>query len=236
MMIPIPGYKYNRSTSYRSPGGLGLAPVSRAEQDVRRELKLKVHSAKSSQWNEPATERLLPAQSPSPPSVEWQHSMISDVPERPYPTYDELSYDDYLTKHVLPNTPFLLSAKATAHWPAVKAWRRRRARATETVTGGEELDPGSSSSSLRSTDPSPPNLPALRRYAHHLVPVANTHLRCFSEFERTELPLGEVLDAWERETGREGLVHQRLASLRGDRERGGRADGVYAVPECLRGE
>jgi hypothetical protein len=46
----------------------------------------------------PATERLLPAQSPSPPSVEWQHSMISDVPERPYPTYDELSYDDYLVR------------------------------------------------------------------------------------------------------------------------------------------
>lgn len=47
---------------------------------------------------DPATEPLSPAQSPSPPSLEWQRSMTSDVPERPYPTYDELSYDDYLVR------------------------------------------------------------------------------------------------------------------------------------------
>jgi hypothetical protein len=105
------------------------------------------------------------------------------------------------------------------------------------VTGGEELDPGSSSSSLRSTDPSPPNLPALRRYAHHLVPVANTHLRCFSEFERTELPLGEVLDAWERGDGEgKGWYIKDWHLFAGIESEGGRADGVYAVPECLRGE
>jgi hypothetical protein len=39
----------------------------------------------------------LPSQV-SPASLEWQRSLISDVPERPYPTYDELSYDDYLVR------------------------------------------------------------------------------------------------------------------------------------------
>jgi hypothetical protein len=112
---------------------------------------------------------------------------------------------------------------------------------TETVTSGEELDPGSSSSSQpsfpHSTIPSLPNLPALRRYAHHLVPVANTHLRCFSEFERTELSLGEVLDTWERGEGDgSGWYVKDWHLLAGIESEGGGAEEVYAVPECLRGE
>jgi hypothetical protein len=119
------------------------------------------------------------------------------VPPRPFPTYDELSYEDCLVKvlhrvtselhahpqtnHLLPNTPFLLSSKTTATWLCT-AWRLPNTEA----------------------GPSRPNLDALRKYGRHVVPVANTLQREFSEFERDEQALSEVLDLWAEDKG-EGL-------------------------------
>ncbi|WVF67688.1 hypothetical protein IAT40_002447 [Kwoniella sp. CBS 6097] len=142
--------------------------------------------------------------------------LIRDIPARSIPTFDELSYDDILHKHLIPNTPFLLSSAATSSWAAVRDFRLT-----------------STSSSSSSTHQ--PNLTALKRYAHHIVPVANTLTPQFSEFERSERPLGEVLDFWENgdEAG-DGLYVKDwhlMAEIEGE---GRGVEEVYAVPECLR--
>jgi hypothetical protein len=67
------------------------------------------------------------------------------------------------------------------------------------------------------------------------VPVANTLTREFSEFERDERPLGEVLDAWESGEG-EGLYVKDWHLFAEIEKDGGSAREVYDVPECLRGE
>ena len=123
----------------------------------------------------------------------------------PFPVYDHLPYHDFLVRcvvcvskhklkdqndHLLPNTPFLLSAKATSHW-ACTAWRGSHIAEDHNTSGD-------------GAGPSAPTLDALRRYADDIVPVANTLRREFSEFSRTERPLGEVLDLW-KAGGGEGL-------------------------------
>ncbi|KAK1921067.1 hypothetical protein DB88DRAFT_513800 [Papiliotrema laurentii] len=132
------------------------------------------------------------------------------VPPRPFPTYDELSYEDCLTNHLLPNTPFLLSSKTTATWPCT-AWRLPHTEA----------------------GPSRPNLDALRKYGRHVVPVANTLQREFSEFERDEQALSEVLDLWAGGKG-EGLYVKDWHIFEEIEKEGGAAVSVYTVPKCLR--
>ncbi|EKC98209.1 jumonji domain containing 4 [Trichosporon asahii var. asahii CBS 8904] len=92
---------------------------------------------------------------------------------RPFPVYDELSYDDFL-----------------------------------------------------------PNLDALRAYADQVVPVADTSAREFSEFERSDRPLGDVLDLWEQGDGKSLYVKDwhLIAELC---ERGGAAKDVYEPPACF---
>lgn len=126
--------------------------------------------------------------------------------------------------HLEPNIPLLLSSATTASWPARHFW-----------TVKDTYKPGGASR---------PNLAALRRYAHHVVPVANTRIREYTEFERTELPLGEVLDIWEadaafqdEQTDQDGSVlYVKDYHLMAEIEKEGRGAGeVYEVPECLRG-
>jgi hypothetical protein len=137
---------------------------------------------------------------------------LDDIPERPFPTYDRLSHFDCLVcsiarcrahmqkDHLIPNTPFVLSSQATQDWPC-NSWRLRWDR-----TNG--------------SGPSKPNLSALRQFAYQVVPVANTLQREFSEFERDERLLGEVLDLWENGEG-EGLYVKvsRMLRLCGGSER-----------------
>lgn len=112
---------------------------------------------------------------------------------------------------MIPNTPFLLSGKATANWPAT-TWRL-----SEPINGVSQ-----------------PNLGALRAYADQVVPVADTAAREFSEFERTDRPLGEVLDLWDRGDGKSLYVKDwhLIAELC---ERGGAARDVYGPPGCFLG-
>lgn len=122
--------------------------------------------------------------------------------------------------HLVPNRPFLLSAAATAQWPARSNW-------TDGPSGGHQENAG----------PSKPQLNGLRRYAQHIVPVANTRKQEFSEFERTERSLGEVLDLWERADEAGDGLYVKDWHLLGEIEREGRGVGeVYNVPECFRGE
>ena len=73
------------------------------------------------------------------------------------------------------------------------------------------------------------------------MPIANTARREYSEFERTERPLSEVLDIWEgkgkhEEAGGEGLYVKDWHLLEEVERAGGGAGEVYEVPECFRGE
>lgn len=67
------------------------------------------------------------------------------------------------------------------------------------------------------------------------MPVADTAAREFSEFERTDRPLGEVLDLWERGEGSSLYVKDwhLIAELC---ERGGAAKDVYEPPACFLGK
>lgn len=121
--------------------------------------------------------------------------------------------------HLVPNQPLILSRAATFSWRAQAAWADR--------VGAAPSEPG----------PSRPRLSVLRRYAHHVVPVANTLKQEFSEFERTERPLGEVLDLWEADDPEGRGLYVKDWHLLGEIERDGRGvEEVYRVPECFRGE
>ncbi|WVQ79765.1 hypothetical protein IAT38_001865 [Cryptococcus sp. DSM 104549] len=162
----------------------------------------------------------MPPSMPSSSQEEEIRKLTADVPPRPFSTYDTLSYDELLHNHLIPNTPFLLSPQATSSWPLAVALR------------GPHLPSGAST----------PQLSALRKYAGQVVPVANTGKREFSEFEREERALGEVLDVWEGVGGgREGEasggrgLYAKDWHLMAEIESEGRGVGeVYSVPECLR--
>ncbi|WVQ72679.1 hypothetical protein IAR50_002239 [Cryptococcus sp. DSM 104548] len=140
--------------------------------------------------------------------------LVSSIPDRTLPTYQRLTYDQLLHDHLIPNTPFLLASSNTSQWPAVKALRNPEGRA------GEASDP---------------NLKGLRQYSHHVVPVANTLKPQFSEFERTERPLGEVLDLWENDIEAARGLYVKDWHLMAEIESEGRGvEEVYAVPGCLR--
>ena len=80
-----------------------------------------------------------------------------------------------------------------------------------------------------------PDLDGLKPYAHHTVPVADTSKRQFSEFERTDRPLGEVLNLWKKEEG-QGLYVKDWHLFQQLESEGFVPVQVYSVPECLRGE
>ncbi|WVO24065.1 uncharacterized protein IAS62_005428 [Cryptococcus decagattii] len=140
--------------------------------------------------------------------------MVSVIPPRPFPTYDHLSYGDFLDNHMIPNVPFFLSSANTSTWPATKSFRKPSTQSTASL----------------------PNLQALRQYSHHVVPVANTLQPQFSEFERTERPLGEVLDLWENQESEQGRgLYVKDWHLMAELEGQGKGVGeIYSVPECLR--
>lgn len=153
--------------------------------------------------------------SPTPDQRIEIDRIVSVVPPRPFPTYDHLSYGDFLDNHLIQNTPFLLSATNTFTWPAAGLFRKPNTQSTASL----------------------PNLPALRQYSHHVVPVANTLQPQFSEFERTERPLGEVLDLWEDQGSEQGDgLYVKDWHLMAELESEGKGVGeLYFVPECLRG-
>ncbi|WWC71238.1 uncharacterized protein I206_105191 [Kwoniella pini CBS 10737] len=147
-------------------------------------------------------------------SAKQQHEidrLITSTPTRELPTYDNLSYQDFLSNHLIPNHPFLLSSFATSKWSSSHDFRLKN------------LD---NSTAL-------PNLSALRKYAHHVVPVANTLRQEFSEFERTEKALGEVLDLWDIDEGN-GLYVKDWHLMAEIEKEGRGVKEVYQVSECLR--
>lgn len=67
------------------------------------------------------------------------------------------------------------------------------------------------------------------------MPVADTVRREFSEFERSERPLSEVLELWRSGRG-ETLYVKDWHLVAEVQERGGDAREVYAPPDCFLGE
>lgn len=126
---------------------------------------------------------------------------------------------------MLPNRPFILSSKTTSSWASTQ-WRLPPIDTTTTVT--------TSTDSKSTSTCSKPNLEALRAYAHHVVPVADTTTRQYSEFARTDRCLGDVLDLWEGGSG-EGLYVKDWHLMAGIEREGGGVGEVYEVPECFRG-
>lgn len=154
-----------------------------------------------------------------------------------------LSIDSPQRDHVKPNTPFLLAAEATAKWPARRDWAKTDFDAPQVLARDLSSAQFSASSNghvnghvngANIVPVSQPNLAALRRYADQVVPVADTARRQYSEFERDERPLGEVLDLWESGEGSSLYVKDwhLVAEIE---ERGGRPSSVYTPPPCFMG-
>ena len=161
--------------------------------------------------------------------------MLPSTYARGIPTYDSLSYSNFLVgaidvpifplillifhlqhDHLIPNTPFLLSQSSTSRWRASKKWR------VDTSSSG-------------STSISQPILSSLRPYAYHIVPIADTCVREYSEFARSERLLGDILDLWERGDGGELYVKDwHLPSAVEQEGRG--VEEIYEVPEPFRGK
>ncbi|WVR09309.1 hypothetical protein IAU60_006374 [Kwoniella sp. DSM 27419] len=150
--------------------------------------------------------------------------LVEGIPPRLIPTYDDISYGDFLSLHLIPNTPFLLSAKNTVSWTAAQALRQAPLSGLE--------PPLNTSQDARAA--SIPNLTWLRRYAHHVVPVANTLKQQYSEFERSERPIGQVLDEWEAgDASAQGLYVKDWHLMAEIESEGRGVEEVYAVPDCF---
>jgi hypothetical protein len=183
--------------------------------------------------------------------------MLNAIPGRPLPTYDHLSYHDFLVRalyhfhrlvlgehshadrlqhnHVIPNKPFLLSSKATSTWRSRRDWALPASPSTPNTYNNDTSDHRNQLQVHANV--SRPNLSAFREYGHHIVPVANTLKPEFSEFERTERPLSSVLDLWEQGDDRGVGLYVKDWHLLGELERAGKGvKEVYEVPECFRGE
>ena len=74
----------------------------------------------------------------------------------------------------------------------------------------------------------------MRPYATQMVPVANTLKISYSEFDRTELALGAVLDLWEKGQG-DGLYIKDWHLFEEVEKAGRGVEEIYDVPECFRG-
>lgn len=114
--------------------------------------------------------------------------------------------------HLHPNTPFLLSARATEDWPARRLWINA------------DGSPNLSSSGIG-------------KYKDQIVPVADTCQPEYSEFRRSERKLGDVLDLWRTgEVGGKGLYVKDWHLLAELESEGKGVGEVYSVPECFRGK
>ncbi|ORX38180.1 hypothetical protein BD324DRAFT_619872 [Kockovaella imperatae] len=127
--------------------------------------------------------------------------------------YDRITYETFLRDHLILNRPLILDASHTASWSAAKAWRIV-AQPCERLCHEADLN-------------------ALSRYGHHVVPVADTSTRCFSEFERDERPLRKVLDLWKAGEGQSLYVKDWHLLDLVERE-GRKVNEVYEVPEIFR--
>ncbi|KAI9259329.1 hypothetical protein BY458DRAFT_517479 [Sporodiniella umbellata] len=94
--------------------------------------------------------------------------------------YDRVvEYQEFLEKHLIPNTPALFSAAFTHHWKARKEW----------------VVPNPDTS-----DSSPKSLPnfdlLLSRFGEAQVPIACCHKRHFSDQERTTMSFKQFCEFW----------------------------------------
>lgn len=90
------------------------------------------------------------------------------------------SYDEFLQDYLEPNRPCLISPSLTASWSSFSLWIERDERNdTQNINW----------SYLKDT------------YGDQVVSVAQCHSRDFSDQERTQRPLAEVIDLWMSDKG-----------------------------------
>jgi hypothetical protein len=106
--------------------------------------------------------------------------------------------------------PLLIGPSLIQHWRCLTTWVKRDGKA---------------------------DLSALRKYEHQLVQVADCSKRQFNEFERTEKPLGDVLDLWEAGDHSGDSLYVKDWHLALEMEKGGLSmEEVYETPDLFKGE
>ena len=125
-----------------------------------------------------------------------------------------LQYEVFLEKFLRPNKPCLISPDLTEFWPAMKLWRSKFP---------------SDDSSTESTNNPDWNY-IQKHFGAEKVTVAKCGTRSFSDQERVELPLHEVIDLWRSGKG-EGLYVKDWHLARSVKERG--MDPFYETPDVF---
>jgi hypothetical protein len=125
------------------------------------------------------------------------------------------SYFYFLREHLQKNTPCLISPDLISHWPALLLW---------TDTNLTDFPP-------HSVRPKPNWAYIREQYGDEIVSVAQCDSRAFSDQERTECSLHDVIDLWERERG-EGLYVKDWHLAKSVREKGGQP--FYETPGIFR--
>ncbi|KIJ34930.1 hypothetical protein M422DRAFT_181471 [Sphaerobolus stellatus SS14] len=121
---------------------------------------------------------------------------------------EPLSYQEFLEKFLRPNKPCLISPHLISSWPAAKFW----------ICSSD----GSSST---------PNWEYIQKYyGDEQVTVAKCDTRSFSDQERFELPLRDVIELWKSGKG-EGLYVKDWHLARSTREKGG--ESFYETPDIF---
>lgn len=100
----------------------------------------------------------------------FQISVLETVP----------TYEEFLKNYLLPNKPCLITPDLIRDWPATTLWTRRQ-----------------KSEGLGVTTVPEPNWDYIRsQYGDEIVTVAKCDSRSFSDQERVQLPLRDVIDLW----------------------------------------
>jgi hypothetical protein len=124
------------------------------------------------------------------------------------------SYSQFRREHLLKNEPCLITADLVKSWPAFALW----------VTSPKELSP--------SYSPSQPNLDYIcTHYGDDVVPVAICSSRSFSDQERQERPLREVIGLWKSGDGK-GLYAKDWHLAKSVRKKG--CPPFYETPQIFR--
>jgi hypothetical protein len=101
----------------------------------------------------------------------------------------DISYADFRKNHLLPNQPLLIGANLIEDWPCSNHWRAANPPSHLSSRPASEME------TMRSNTFSAPNLTYFRKkYGEFIVPVDEDGCR-------SEKPLREIIDIWEREDG-----------------------------------
>ena len=126
--------------------------------------------------------------------------------------YQVPTYEEFLENYLRPNKPCLISPDLIHSWPATRLWT------------------STSQSSSDAIKPTPNWDYLLDNYGDETVIVAKCGSRSFSDQERLDLPLREVIELWKSGKG-EGLYVKDWHLAKVVRERG--KERFYEIPDIF---